>query len=70
MSWEAWGDPPDDYCEMCGYEAGSCICEQCPVCGEAGSRECYRSHGLQETDEQVQGRIRHDPDMDDRFYGL
>jgi hypothetical protein len=62
MSWEAWGDPPDPICEMCGRECGSCICESCPECGEAGSPKCYEIHGMVETEEQIQSRIQHAPD--------
>lgn len=62
MSREAWGDPPDCYCEMCGNECGSCICGECPICGEAGNPECYKEHGMEETDEQVQSRIIHSHD--------
>ena len=62
MSWEAWGGPPDPHCEMCGYECGSCICEECPVCHEVGNPECYTEHGMEETEEQIEGRFRNDPD--------
>lgn len=64
MSWEAWGDPPDTYCEMCGCESGSCICPECPVCGAAGDPACYHEHGMEESWEQVQSRIVHDPNND------
>lgn len=62
MSWEAWGDPPDVYCEMCGREFGSCICPECPECGEFGNPDCYKEHGLEETDEQGRSRYLHSPD--------
>lgn len=45
-------DPPDYPCEVCGLEAGSCECPECPVCDEAGNPECYERHGLTLTDEQ------------------
>jgi hypothetical protein len=64
MSYEAWGEPPDCYCEMCGCECGSCICESCPECGEAGNPKCYKIHGMVETEEQIQSRIQHSLDND------
>lgn len=35
--------PPEHYeqCEVCGRDADSCECPECPVCGEAGRRACY-----------------------------
>ena len=68
MSWEAWGDPPDVYCEMCGCEAGSCICPECPVCDEAGNPSCYKEHGMVESDDQIDSRIRHSPDDPTDYY--
>jgi hypothetical protein len=65
MSYEAWGEPPDCYCEMCGNECSSCICDECPVCEEFGNPKCYEEHGLVETEEQVQSRIRNSPCDDD-----
>lgn len=65
MSWEAWGDPPEENCQMCGHNPGSCVCEECTECGQVGDPECYVKHGMVETDEQIQGRIRHDPQPDD-----
>lgn len=62
MSYEAWGEPPPEYCEMCGSNADNCECDQCPVCDSIGNPECYKSHGMIETEEQIQGRIRNDPD--------
>lgn len=61
MSWEAWGNPEDSYCEMCGNECGSCICEECPVCTACGDPDCYKNHGMIETEEQIQSRIRNAP---------
>ena len=57
MSWEAWGDPPDAYCEMCGCEVSSCICPECPECGQIGDPVCYKEHGLEDSEEQIQSRI-------------
>lgn len=66
MSYEAWGEPPDSYCETCGCEVTDCICPECPVCGEFGDPKCYEDHGLVETEGQIQSRIRNEPDDD--FY--
>lgn len=41
-------------CEVCGGdhglgcpdEPGSCICPDCPKCGQFGDPNCYRNHGL------------------------
>lgn len=34
------------YCEVCGGipDDGTCVCEECPVCGEIGNAVCYREH--------------------------
>jgi hypothetical protein len=53
-------DPPERPCEVCGIEAGNCICPECPVCGEAGNPECYEAHGLVRTPEQIAGRKMYD----------
>lgn len=65
MSYEAWGEPPDAHCETCGNEVHSCICEECPVCHEAGNPKCYKEHGLVETEEQIQSMIRNTPESID-----
>lgn len=61
MSYEAYGELPDSYCECCGNECSDCICPECPKCGEAGNPECYPAHGLEYTEEQIQSRIRNEP---------
>lgn len=33
-------EKPDPPCDMCGVEAGSCTCPECPICFVAGNREC------------------------------
>ncbi len=35
-------------CDVCGgdVEADACVCEPCPVCGEAGNPHCYSEHGM------------------------
>jgi hypothetical protein len=35
------------------------------VCHEVGNPKCYEEHGLVETEEQIQSRIRHNPNRDD-----
>lgn len=61
MKISGWDYPPgcsstpydEDYpCEVCGEEAGNCICPECPVCGGTGDPECYLKHGMQRTEEQ------------------
>ncbi len=40
---------PDDCegtCDVCGLEAGLCICPECPVCGVQGDPRCFKEHGL------------------------
>lgn len=39
-------------CEVCGLEAGSCQCPECPKCRAAGDPRCYESHGLRYTQEE------------------
>jgi hypothetical protein len=40
-------------CAICGRDAASCICPECPVCGTQGDPYCYQHHGISLTDEQV-----------------
>ena len=43
-------DPMADFdpqCNICGLEAGSCVCPECAVCMEAGNPNCYQNHGLE-----------------------
>jgi hypothetical protein len=40
-------------CEVCGGFEDDCICPECPECGSVGDPECYKSHGLVRTSEQV-----------------
>jgi hypothetical protein len=50
--------PPDDdegLCEICGRTWDHCVCPECPVCEGQGDQECYFSHGLELTVEQVKG---------------
>ena len=40
-------DPAADVfpaCDICGHEAGHCICPECPVCGTQGDPKCYGEH--------------------------
>jgi hypothetical protein len=49
-------DPPEQPCEVCGIEAGNCICPECPQCGSYGDPHCYEKHGLVRTPEQIDSR--------------
>ena len=40
-------------CEVCGKCVDECICPECPVCGEQGNGYCYRDHGIEKSDEQI-----------------
>lgn len=62
MSIFGWSLPPgcnslpgeEEYpCEVCGLFPDYCICPECPECGTQGDPECYESHGLVRTDEQI-----------------
>lgn len=48
----------DQQCEICGWEAGSCICPECPECGEQGNPTCYKEHGLVVSEEQIASRLK------------
>lgn len=41
-------DPPEyeTTCDVCWYEAGACVCPECPTCGEQGNPACEKEHGL------------------------
>lgn len=58
--------PPDGEmaCEVCGHEAGSCICPECPKCGATGDPRCYMKpapifcgglHGKMTIEQQIDG---------------
>lgn len=70
MSWEAFGDPPEYPCDVCGAVAHNCICPECPVCGEYGQAKCYepapKGCGQERSEEQIASAIRHDPNDDYR----
>lgn len=68
------GDEPEGPCLVCGGDVNctpkegakqgirACICPACPVCGEIGNPDCYKStleggHGIAQTQEQLQGWI-------------
>jgi len=57
-------DPPDEPeqpCDVCCMEAGSCICLICPSCNETGNLACYTAgegFALKLTRAQALGRIR------------
>ena len=53
---------PDTTCMVCfgNPEGSSCLCEECPVCGEAGNPDCFLmlaadsfGHGMFMTAEQL-----------------
>lgn len=48
-------DPP---CEVCGLDVHDCICPECPQCHEVGRMLCYRQHGMTETQQQIDNRVR------------
>ncbi len=53
------GEEPCPPCAMCGRDPegdDGCICVECPECGEVGAPDCYKAHGMVETDEQRAGR--------------
>ncbi len=41
---EQFGD--ELQCDICGIEAGACICPECPICTVQGDPRCIRDHGL------------------------
>lgn len=63
MSIFGWSLPPgcgtlpgeeDLPCEVCGKDENSCICPECPECGDVGNPYCYVEHGLIKSEEQIQ----------------
>jgi len=55
-------DEPDPACEVCCFEAGSCICPPCEYCGERGVLACYETKPgfrLSITKAQAIARIRY-----------
>jgi hypothetical protein len=63
------GDPPeqDTTCEVCGRDCDACICPICPVCNTQGDPECYRDHGLVESDAQRASRDEAEAAMEARW---
>jgi hypothetical protein len=61
MSWEAWGDPPEYPCEVCGRPSQDCLCPECPACGTVGDPACYEHHGLVRSEEQIASALAHAP---------
>ena len=43
-------------CETCGRGTDSCICPECPICGEAGNVYCYDENHLTYNTDQNIGR--------------
>lgn len=46
------------HCEVCLQHVDSCVCPECPTCGDAGNPHCYQHHGLEHTAEQLDARAR------------
>jgi len=44
----------DQPCEVCGQFPDDCICPECKVCGGQGDPTCYRDHGMEKSDEQIE----------------
>lgn len=67
MSYEAWGEPPEEPCQCCGRWSSSCECPECPVCHVVGDPACYGvgGHGLEWSREQIDGLDRLEPQPDD-----
>jgi len=62
---------PDPRCAVCGRDPSTCLCPECPVCGEVGNPACYvgndlvdGDHGIAETDEQIASAIANDENAD------
>lgn len=36
----------DSVCDICGQEAGACVCPDCPKCNAQGDPNCYAVHGM------------------------
>jgi hypothetical protein len=68
VSYEAWGEPPDLPCDVCGAYDDRCVCPECPACGAIGDPRCYVEHGMERTEEQIQSAIVHDPANDPHDY--
>lgn len=49
------GEEDEGPCEVCGHSVDSCICEECPVCGEYGNTLCYLEHDMVLSPEQIKG---------------
>lgn len=51
---------PDDFegqCELCGLEAGLCMCPECPRCGGSGfTMECYGKMPVEVKCQECDGR--------------
>lgn len=63
MSIFGWSLPPgcgtlpgeEEYpCAVCGRFEEKCICPECHECGSVGDPECYESHGMELSQEQIE----------------
>lgn len=48
----------DARCEVCHLYVDSCVCPECPKCGDVGNAQCYMLHGLEHTKEQLDAQDR------------
>ena len=46
----------DGPCECCGELVDNCICPECPECNSYGDPHCYKEHGLEFTQQQLDGQ--------------
>lgn len=46
-----WGYEEDQTCDVCGRDAGDCICPECPVCHVQGDPACYEKHHFEHKDQ-------------------
>jgi hypothetical protein len=61
--------PPDGdtRCEVCCFEAGSCICPVCPVCGVQGDLMCFVEHGQAYPQGRLVPLTTYDPETGEAF---
>ena len=50
-------NPPDgelEQCAICGRDPYTCVCPECPKCGEQGRPKCYEDHDMEYTEAQIE----------------
>jgi predicted amidophosphoribosyltransferase len=54
------GPPEDDEtCFVCGGQIDTtCLCTECPECGDTGNPDCFTEHGMIKTREQIEQATR------------